>query len=231
MPLTVRVLDSTKHHEVFELQDDEASYSPVIYFKDTMHICADGAPNAYHPKDKPGLDDLANAGHPGDWWALVTDNGESDGTPLSQGIGDPYPGFYYSMTAMSNPKKEPIDPGCFVDARIIPYVVLEAPHFQGAKLGDLCVALNTTNGLFAGAMFAEVGDSNGEGSIALAKKLGIDPDPRTGGEDNRVIAYFVFKSTSHGWREDADGIQADAMNELSKRGGIARFQEVVAKHP
>ena len=231
MPLTVKVLDSTKGHEVFELQDGDPTHPPVIYFKGPMHICADGAPNAYHPKDTPGLDYLANAGHPGDWWALVTDNGEADGTPLTQGKDKPYPDFYYSMTAMSNPDKEPTTPGCFVDARSIPYIVLEDPHFQGARLGDLCVALNTTNGLFAGAMFAEVGDRNGEGSIALAKKLDIDSNPRTGGKDASVIAYFVFKKTSHGWREDADGIQADAMNELSLRGGIDLFKEVAINHP
>jgi len=40
-----------------------------------MVVDADGAYHAFHPDDKSGLDFLANAGHPGNWMGLVTDNG------------------------------------------------------------------------------------------------------------------------------------------------------------
>ena len=54
---------------------------------------ADGDPRAYHPKGSPpGLDYLANAGHPGNWWALATDNGKPNGRPIIQGPNDPAPG-------------------------------------------------------------------------------------------------------------------------------------------
>jgi len=44
------------------------------FYKSELTIDADGAYRAYHPKNI-GLDYLANAGSPGNWWALVTDNG------------------------------------------------------------------------------------------------------------------------------------------------------------
>ncbi len=52
------------------------------FFRSAMTIDADGAPNAYDPANKKGLDFLGNAGHPAkngkpaDWWALLTDNGK-----------------------------------------------------------------------------------------------------------------------------------------------------------
>ncbi len=58
----------------------------TVFYKSGMTIDADGAPKAYHPKpdDNKGLDALGNAGHPGNWWALVTDNGKPSGNPVIQ---------------------------------------------------------------------------------------------------------------------------------------------------
>lgn len=229
MPLTVKVLAQLKGHSVLEVSGVTGNPppSPALYFKADMAICADGAPNAYHPNSKSGLDKLSNAGSPGDWWALVTDN---KGNPLVQGPHDPFPGFYYSMTAMSNPEKKPTDPGCFVDARYIPYVVLPESDYQGAALGDLCLVFNLTNQRSAGAIFAEVGPDVGEGSMALAALLGIKPDPRNGDPESHVVAYFIFKGTSQGWRDDAQKIQADVLALANKWGGIEALQHFAVGH-
>ena len=40
------------------------------------------APESFH---KGTLDVLANAGHPGNWFGVVTDNGKATGTPIVQG--------------------------------------------------------------------------------------------------------------------------------------------------
>lgn len=71
----------------------------AFFFKAGMAINADGAPDAYHPDDI-GTDALANAGHPGNWWALVTHNGKRSGNPIVQKAGDPNPGYYIAMTAL-----------------------------------------------------------------------------------------------------------------------------------
>src|SRR5215469_9907125 len=72
----------------------------AIFYKSGFAVDADGAYRAYHPDDRPGLDALKHAGHPGDWWALVTDNEKRDGRPVLQEQGDPAPGFYVSTTAL-----------------------------------------------------------------------------------------------------------------------------------
>src|ERR1700761_3886663 len=59
-----------------------------------VDIDADGAngqvspPPAYAPAGwGETLDNLGDAGHPGDWWALATDNGRPSGKPLEQTSG------------------------------------------------------------------------------------------------------------------------------------------------
>jgi hypothetical protein len=66
--------------------------SNAIFYRSGMAIDADGAPNAYYPDDL-GIDALVHAGRPGEWWALVTENGE----PILQKEGE-YKGFFVSMT-------------------------------------------------------------------------------------------------------------------------------------
>ena len=46
----------------------------VLVFESRLRIDADGAPNAYGPAGTEPLDALANAGHPGNWWGIVTDD-------------------------------------------------------------------------------------------------------------------------------------------------------------
>jgi hypothetical protein len=55
-----------------------------------------GAAHAYLPSDAPGLDFWENAGQPGNWWGIVTDNGLPNGNPVIQTANDPAPGFYIS---------------------------------------------------------------------------------------------------------------------------------------
>ena len=74
--------------------------SATFFFKSKMAIDFDGAPTAYHPQHGKGLDHLANAGHPGNWYGVVTNNGRHDGTPIIQGPTDPAPGYYVSPTAL-----------------------------------------------------------------------------------------------------------------------------------
>src|SRR6478672_2561316 len=46
--------------------------SGATMYKAKMYIDADGSPRAYGPNNS-GLDWTANAGYPGNWWALVCD--------------------------------------------------------------------------------------------------------------------------------------------------------------
>src|SRR5205085_4048101 len=162
-----------------------------VLFTSGMTIDADGAPNAYGPKNR-GLDFTANARGRHGWVALVTNK---QGHPVRQKRG-PYRGFYVSTTSLeqrsitdlTNPKR-------YIDARKVPYIALPrdfADRF-GIGLGDLAVVMNQANGRSAYAIFADIGPRGkiGEGSIALAKALGMPADPRHSLAPDGIV-YLVF---------------------------------------
>lgn len=172
---------------------------PTIEFESGMVIDADGAPRAYRADDA-GLDRLAHAGAPGNWWALATDDATPAGTPLVQGAGDPAPGYYVSTTSLYDPVRAYGDPRRYVDSEAVPYVALPAPFTEalGCRLGDLAWVERTSLGGTvhrSAAIFADVAPPSaplGEGSIALANRLGIPSDPRTGGTFRTSVRYVVF---------------------------------------
>jgi hypothetical protein len=188
----------------------------AFFFETGMAIDADGAPNAYNPDDSSGLDDLYNAGQPGDWWALALDEG---GQPYIQGPEDPFPGFYISTTALWDRTKERTDPARFVDASKIPYIVLpgSVARESGARLGDLAVVFNKQNDKMSYAVFADIGPSVGEGSIALADNLGIRSSARRGGAPDGVL-YLVFTGSGNGQPRPIEEINQEAQKLLQDEG-------------
>ncbi len=184
------------------------SGSAAFFYESGMTIDADGAPNAYHP-DNLGLDDLANAGTPGNWEGLAKD---SDGEPFIQGPDDPFPGYYVSATALADRSKAVNDPTRYVDASRIQFVVLPGMMARqlGARVGDFAVVFNHRNRKISYAIFGDVGpfDRIGEGSVALAENLGIRSDARNGGA-RRGIVYLVFPGSGNGRPRTIEEINAE----------------------
>jgi hypothetical protein len=146
-----------------------------ILWTSGMEIDADGAPNAYAPGGSGlvTLDALANAGHEHDWYGLACD---ANGEPFVQSSDDPNPGYFVSTTALFDPTKVESDPLRYVNSAAVPYIsVPRAILVAGAKKGDLCSV--TYNGTKCGAIIADVGPAGaiGEGSIALAQALVVNP--------------------------------------------------------
>jgi len=189
--------------------------SSAFFYESGMTIDADGAPNAYHP-DNSGLDDLANAGTPGMWEGLAKD---SDGQPYIQGPSDPFPGYYVSATALADRSKPVNDPARYVDASKIPFVVLPGKMARqlGARPGDFAAVFNERNGKSSSAIFGDVGPSDriGEGSVALAEKLGIRSDARNGGT-RRGILYLVFPGSGTGRPRTIDEINGETQRLLQQ---------------
>jgi hypothetical protein len=169
---------------------------PVTCFRAGLAIDADGSPRAYHP-DNTGLDDLKHGGYPGNWWGVATSNELSTGTPLLQKASDPAPGFYVSTTSLIDARYEYQNQLRYVNAEEIPYFVLPDHFSPDIQLGDIAWIYNTHNAQSSFAVFADTGPDVGEGSIYLAKKLGIDHDPRYGGV-NAGILYFIFNGSGNG---------------------------------
>jgi glycosyl hydrolase group 75 (putative chitosanase) len=205
--------------DVQEVPVWQAPGNQAFFFVSGMTIDADGAPNAYHP-DNIGLDDLANAGAPGNWEGIITDRA---GEPLIQGPDDPFPGYYVSCTSLSDRTKGRTDPARYVDASKIPYIVLprDVAAQGGAQLGDFAVVVNLRNGKSSYAIFADVG-TMGEGSIALANNLGIWSDARQGGRRGGIL-YLVFPGSGSRQPRTVDEITGETGKLLQDWGGIDKL--------
>jgi hypothetical protein len=194
----------------------------AFFFQSGLAINADGAPQAYHPVGAKGLDALGNAGKPGNWWALVTDNGKANGKPVVQKESDPAPGFYLSTTALEDLTKERTDPSRYVNSATIPYVVLppEAIKTLEARMGDFAVVINKKKHKFSHAIVADQGPKGqiGEGSIALADALSISSNPRHGGTANGVL-YLIFPGSGNGKPRSLEEIHAEAARLFDSWGG------------
>jgi hypothetical protein len=197
----------------------------AVLFHAGMYIDADGAPNAYGPNNR-GLDFTANAVRGGRFLSVAL---HPDGRPVIQRSGR-FKGFYVSTTSLHNAAGSPTNPGTYVDARKIPYIVLP-PEFMkqfGVALGDLAVVTNQRNGKSSFAIFADVGPHGkiGEGSVALARALGLNDDPRHGGTANASIAYLVFPRSGlgPGKLRSAREIRSSALRIFRRWGGARRLR-------
>jgi hypothetical protein len=184
--------------ELFALKkQDLAVYkmNGAVLFTAGMTIDADGAPNAYGPKNK-GLDYTANARGARGWVALVTN---TKGQPVIQRSGR-YRGYYVSTTSLQQPNvRDPRNPKKYLDATQVPFIALppDFARMYGISLGDLVVVRNSANGRSAYAIYGDVGPRGriGEGSIALARELKIPSNPRHDSALNGVT-YLVFPGSS-----------------------------------
>lgn len=178
----------------------DGSYtSPVA----AMAIDADGAngqssapvyaPVGYVPAP---LDYLANAGGPGNWYGVVTNNGQSSGHPIIQKDTDPAPGAYVSATSYKHKDKDRTDPRAYVDANAVVYIVLPS-HWRmqakGVVLGCRAEVHDTKTGKTIAAAVLDFGPKGkiGEASMACAREFGISDSPKHGGtEEKRFVFSF-----------------------------------------
>lgn len=201
---------------------------PAYFFHAGMQIDADGAPDAYHPKNI-GTDNLKHAGKNGRWWGVVTHNLKPRGRPVVQGKNDPNPGYYVSTTSLFDPKYKHHDPRRYVNANTIPYFVLPKDALPGIQIGDIAAIFNRKNGRLVYAIYADRTRAKrhgriGEGSIALAKALDIDANPRKGGV-NKGIFYIVFPNSGNKRPRSPAVIKRLGYAHFKQWGGVERLQQ------
>jgi len=191
----------------------------AVFFVAGMTIDADGSPRAYHPGNT-GLDDLENVHGDAGWAGIVLEDGE----PVVQGPADPAPGYYVSQTSLEDWTKRAKDPNRYVDSEKIPFIVLpsDVAGTAGVRVGDFAVVRNLRNGRYSPAIFADMGPALGEGSIALARALGINSDPRRGGT-YRGVLYVVFPHSGNRRPRPLEEINDMSGRLLSDCGGIDRI--------
>jgi hypothetical protein len=91
------------------------------------------------------------------------------------------------------------------------------------------VVTNQSNGKTSFAIFADVGPHGkiGEGSVALARALGLNDDPRHGGIGDPDIAYLVFPRSGLGAGKlrSAREIRSSTLRVFRRWGGVRRLRE------
>jgi hypothetical protein len=170
-----------------------------------MDVDVDGAPNAYGPAGTHPLDELRNAHYRrrkhAEIVGYLTDD-DNPTVPIIQGPHDPYPGFYISQTAFTDPAiTDPRNPRRYVDATRINYVVLgNAAKHRGAHLGDFAAVYSKRTHKSAFAIAGDDGNPSGdEGSLHLLQALGY---PFHDGisdavEDPEIIIRYYPNSNPH----------------------------------
>lgn len=152
----------------------------------------DGDPDAYTPGNT-GRDTLADAQDgQGNWCGIAVD---PNGKPYVQGPNDPQPGAYVSTTSYEWPQFPIWDPRRYLDAQKVPYVVVPGSlrrRCKGILLGAAATVQNLSDGLSVVALVGDVGPRVGELSSAANIALGVDPDPRNGG-DQRPKFYYTLR--------------------------------------
>jgi hypothetical protein len=201
-----------------------------VFFVAKMSIDADGSPRAYHPDDI-GIEWLRNGGDlaTGRWWGVYTG---ADGKPVVQGPNDPYPGYYVSTTTLTDVRvPNPADPRHYVDAEKVPYVVVPPAVMQacGVKMGDFAFVANLRNNRSTAAIVADIGPKTkiGEGSMALAERLGIPNSPKVGGTDGGV-AYLLFPASGNGSARSVRDIEKNAARLVKAWGGESLLRRVAS---
>jgi hypothetical protein len=154
-----------------------------------MDVDVDGAPNAYGPPNRPTLDNLRDAHYRrrrhGEIVGYLTDD-DHPTVPILQGPHDPFPGYYISQTAFTDPAiSNPRNPRRYVDATRINYIVLgDRAHKLGARLGDFVTVTSLRTHRTVFALIGDDGNPSGnEGSLHLLQSLGY---PFTNGIDDAV---------------------------------------------
>jgi len=225
--------DTTLYHH----QDKDAYF----YVTDHIGIDADGAPNAYHPNDVgfscmgthpfKGLDCPANAGYPkSTWWQNVLVADPKDKSKAYVQDSGQFAGYFVSKTAFRDASKPETDPETYVDATLIPYIVLPYQFLKmqdiGA-IGNFGYAVNLDTGAKSPFLIADVGPTNaplGEVSIALATALGGEnPNPRTGsGVPQATFLFFIFPHSTQRqeWPLTPEAIKAQADHLVESVGGL-----------
>lgn len=186
-----------------ELHDDGGK-EEVIFIAD-LDVDVDGANGqsgkraAYMLGDK-GRELLANGGMAmrggkvvgvKSWWTDIVLSGP-DGEPLVLANG-----VVPSMTSYKYPGKAVSDPARYVDAEDVPYICVPSIVLRGtvgAVLGCACEVEYLPTGAKCSGVVADSGppNKNGEASAAMARKLGINDDPRSGGVDAPKVRYRIF---------------------------------------
>jgi len=112
----MRTIGTIQGNDVIELDDGSVRFFAGATLDGDGANGQFGQPPCYAPASYHGqtLDVIGNAGHPGNWFGVVTDTGHETGTPIVQKATDPAPARMFRQLRCTCPTK--MDSHC----RILP---------------------------------------------------------------------------------------------------------------
>lgn len=204
-----------------------------------MDVDVDGAPNAYGPPGSSTLDSLKHAHYRG--WkdaevvGYLTDD-DNPNIPVRQGPSDPFPGYYISQTAFTDPsRRNERDISRYVDATRINYIVLgDEARRRGAQLGDFVAVYSRATRRSVFGILGDDGNPSGdEGFLHLLQALGYrfhDGKHDAVESPQIVVRFFPHSNPRHQFFHS----QA-ALDQQAERVGLSRdFSSsplATARHP
>jgi hypothetical protein len=134
----MRTIGVIQGSEIVEQADGSVTFSAGATLDGDGANGQFGGLPCYAPKSFGGktLDVIENAGQPGDWFGVVTDNGEVTGNPILQGANDPCPGAFVSATSLHLPDRAgnrlpASSPFKYVDSATVPFIVVPMMIVRG----------------------------------------------------------------------------------------------------
>jgi hypothetical protein len=208
----MRIIGTIQGNKIVEQDDGSVTFSAGATLDGDGANGQFGGLPCYAPASFRGrtLDVIGNAGHPGNWFGVVTDTGTKNVTPIMQGASDPCPGAYVSATSLHvfdqhGHRLPDASPFKYVDAATVPFLVVPPMIIRGVAgivLGCRGVVTNTRTGQRVEAVVADGGPSNhlGEISVACAQALSV-PTGTThpangGGAPSPSMHYQLFPGTA-----------------------------------
>lgn len=173
----------------------------VVRYKADGDIDADGAngqngANAAYRSDDQGSEALANGGMGLRNSQVVFTKSWGPDIAVVNDSGHPLviSGNVITKTAYRFPGKAKNDPSAYVDSETVPYIVVPPCVISGVSgIVKGSLAFVTYKGKRIVCMVGDVGPrtKNGEISIELARRLGINPSPRSGGIETADLEYEI----------------------------------------
>ncbi len=175
------------------------------------------------------------------WHGIVTRD-QARHEPVIQASGE-YAGYFVSSTSLQNKAFKQDDQRRYLDARVVPFLVLPRRSAfltqGGAKLGDLAFVIDPATQLYTFAVVGDLGPQGklGEASIALAaaiKGKHFDPKALTGKEMRKLVVpqevvTVLFPGSAVKAPYDAAQIAEAAAGIIGEFGGLDRLKQCAAQ--